>query len=110
MLTTTLQDDIRNLATTMVSVARRMDEANPGNLQDVKETTFQMKRIAVLLIGYAPQEIPVVKSEAEYREHLFKVPAPLPVPRSSLRTRISDDCCTEIVARTPELPLSGSAK
>lgn len=109
-MSTTLQDDIRNLATTMVNVARRMDDANPGNLQDVKETTFQMKRIAVLLIGYAPQEIPAVKSEAEYREHLFKVPAPLPAPHSSPKTHISNVRSAAIAACTPELPLSGNAK
>lgn len=103
-----LQADIRKVAAMMVDVARRMDAGNPGNLEDVRDVTWHMRRIAVLLFGYAPQ--PTLPSPAEYRSALFTSPLPAPIPHSSLRTRILDVNSAETVADKLALLSSGSVK
>lgn len=77
MATVTLDERIRKLAYEMLDVARAMDAANGDRAGDVKETSFQMRRIGVLLIGYAPQPLPPVNDDKiKVRGDMFKAPFP----------------------------------
>lgn len=66
-----LKTRMRNLAFELLSVSREMGAQTDHSFDDINDLTFRMKSCAVLLMGYAPQELPHIGTEAEKRAELF---------------------------------------
>lgn len=92
-----LQQRMRKLMNDLISVSDEMNQHKSGQFDDVKDTTFQMRRIAVQLSGM-------------HWDEDITAPPPPPSPRSSRKTLSSDVHSTGSLACTPVPPSSGSAK
>lgn len=121
-----LQARMRKLALQMMETARGMEDVvrKTGNQQeqfgDIRDTmkqmgdcAFTMRRLAVLLIGYAPQPLPRISNDPVMRRSAFatfKDEAPLQFLLDPPQTHSLSESSADLSVDTLAPPLSDNAE